>query len=504
MTLQVMLELAWKSGLIAAAALAGASLIRARPASERVAVLRLGVVLLFGLPVLMTLTPALRIETPAFSTQAAPMGAAAYTAAATPSEPIPTAAALAAEPGQPWIDPVAALLVPWAAGFGVLMLRLITGVVLLHRRTGRAEPVSDSRWLAALARVVEGGRSPTLLTSPRIASPLSWGWRPAVILLDPGSLDQPGRADAVLAHEMGHVRHGDWPFLMASQVLLALFWFNPLVWLLRRELARQSEQAADAWAAGRIGRADYASALVAMAARNRPHAALGMAAPKGELTRRVLAILNVSTAGGKPWQAALAITACVGIATPLAAVELGSANASLASGPGQPASVPPKPSSPVLAAAASPEGAMTVAANAVALPASAPPAVAVAAEIDANRALSNSGRANASSAAPTSPDIDGNAGTGTFGRDSVGAPLAGGLPARDAPAPGSSPAERQTRAQGMREGVRQMAAGIEIVERTALTLPDPTERAQMLADAAEMRAEAADLQREADAMEPDG
>lgn len=489
MTLPVMLELAWKSGLIAAAALAGALLLRARPASERVAVLRLGVVLLVGLPVLMTLTPALRIEPPAFATQATPMVGAAYTAAATPSEPIPTAAALAAEPGRPWIDPGGALLVLWAAGFGVLMLRLITGVVLLHRRTGRAEPVSDARWLAALARVVEGGRSPALLTSPRIPSPLSWGWRPAVILLDPGCLDQPGRADAVLAHEMGHVRHGDWPFLMVSQVLLALFWFNPLVWLLQRELARQSEQAADAWAAGRIGRADYASALVAMAARNRPHAALGMAAPKGELTRRVLAILNVSTAGGKPWQAALAITACVGIAPPLAAVELSSANVILASGPGQPASVPPKAGSPGLAAGASSEGAVTVAAKTVVGP-----------------ALRNSERADASGAAPTSPDIDGNTPQGTLGRNSVPTDPAEGGPARDAtaPAPGPSPAERQARAQGMREGVRQMAAGIEIVERTALTLSDPTERAQMLADAAEMRAEAADLQREADAMEFDG
>jgi beta-lactamase regulating signal transducer with metallopeptidase domain len=364
MSLDLMLELAWKSGLIAGAALVGASLLRGRPAVERVAVLRLGAVMLLTLPLLVMLMPALRVETPAFAAPAPLTARAVPTDAAPLPAPAPVAAALAppiqatstppAAARPEWrIDPVVAPLVLWAAGFSFLTLRLLAGVILLHRWTRRAEPVTDIRWLAALARAARGRTPPILRASPRVISPLSWGWRPAIILLDPASLDQAGRADAVLAHEMGHVRHGDWLFLMASRLLVALFWFNPLVWVLQRELARQSEQAADAWAAGRIGRADYASALVAMAARGRPHAALGMAAPKGELARRVIAILNASTAGGKPWRAALAITACVGMATPLAAVELSPAvTPSALPSVVRSATVAPRASSPALAAAA--------------------------------------------------------------------------------------------------------------------------------------------------------
>lgn len=354
MSSDLMFELAWKSGLIAAAALAGASLLRARPAAERVAVLRLGVVMLLALPLLAILTPALRVEAPAFfapAARAVPAAPPAPTAVMAPPVPRIEAVSTPAPVARPgWrIDPVVAVLLLWASGFAVLTLRLLAGVTLLHRWTRRAEPVSDPRWLAALARAAQGRKPPVLRASPRVTSPLSWGWRPAIILLDPGALDQAGRADAVLAHEMGHVRHGDWLFLIASRLVLALFWFNPLAWLLQRELARESEQAADAWAAGRIGRADYASALVAMAARGRPHAALGMAALKGDLARRVVAIMNATTAGGRPWRAALAITACLGFAPPLAAIELGAAPRSA---PLPSTALSPRPTSPAVAAAA--------------------------------------------------------------------------------------------------------------------------------------------------------
>lgn len=120
---------------------------------------------------------------------------------------------------------------------------------------------------------------------------------------------------------MGHVRHHDWLFLMLSHALVAVLWFNPFVWRLQRELARQSEQAADAWAVRRIDRADYAGALVAMARGVRPHAALGMAGPSSDLARRVAAVLDPSHGKGRPWITAVAAIACVALAGPLAALE---------------------------------------------------------------------------------------------------------------------------------------------------------------------------------------
>ena len=90
--------------------------------------------------------------------------------------------------------------------------------------------------------------------SPTVPSPLSWGWRRPVILIDPDTLAEPDEADAILAHEMAHVARRDWPVLMLTRIAAALFWFNPLVWLLEREVVQQAEEAADCEAAAR-GRA---------------------------------------------------------------------------------------------------------------------------------------------------------------------------------------------------------------------------------------------------------
>ena len=500
MSLGLMFELAWKSGLIAAAALAGASLLRARPASERVAVLRLGVVLLLAFPVLVAVTPSLRIEAPALFARATPAERgidAASPGAARPVEietaPMSSASPPAQEKNIPVrVDPVVAMLGLWGAGVGFLMLRLLAGVVLLHRWTRRGAPVCDARWLAALARADEGGRSPALRASPSVASPLSWGWRPSIILLDVNSLDQAGRADAVLAHEMGHVRHRDWLFLMASRLLVALFWFNPLVWLLQRELARQSEQAADAWAAGRVGRVDYAAALVAMASRGRPHAALGMAAPKGEIARRVVAILNVTSGCGRPWGAALASVVCLGVATPLAAIELRAPEMT--------------PSTP---AVGSPRLAHVRASGAVAearieAGAASPGPRDDETGRDATRSLSPGDlmRAVQSGAAA---GIDTNAGRvavdpddPVFGDAQNDFPSAYDWPVRP------NREQRQQAAQQLRDAASRLDDEIDRMRRTALNIGDAERREQMLDDTNEMKAEAAAVRREADAMERDG
>lgn len=452
MTAALLLEFAWKSGLVAGAALLGAALLRARPAAERVAVLRLGVVMIVSLPLAAVLLPAMRIDAPHFIAPVARTAPAVAEAFRPEPEPDPdrVAASPAAvsvvavppavgrRPATPaWrigIGPAAVAV--WALGAGLLLLRLGAGVAALHRWTRRAEPVRDPRWLSALDRAAPAGSRPVLRASPRVSSPLSWGVRPAVILLNVEVLGQAGRADAILTHEMGHVRHGDWLFLMLARLLVAVLWFNPLVWLLHRELAGQSEQAADAWAVRRIDRADYATALVAMAARRRPHAALGMAAPKGELARRVSAIMSGSAGRGGPWPTALAIAGCVALATPLAALEL------------------------------------TAAAVAPALGLVAPEA-----------------RPAAGASATPAPVI---------GLASQGAATSGPgeLAGQGSPVP-AQPAEGPAE---MEAGAAQMEAHARGMRALAASLPNPGDRAGLLAEAAELDREAAQLREEARAL----
>lgn len=332
MNAALLVDLAWKSGAVAALVLAGTALLRSRPAAERVALLRVGVVIILALPLLSALTPALTIQAPVAAPPlkpapaleiAAPRPASAAPAAAAVATPLPLPAAplQVAPPTTPHLSPTLLLTTAWLVGVGVLGLRLISGIGALALWTHRARPVVDQAWRAALDRAATGVRHPQLKTSSSITSPLSWRWGPGVILIDEATLARPERADAVLTHEMGHVRHHDWVFLMLSKLLVAALWFNPLIWLLQRELARQSEYAADDWASRRIGRLDYAGVLVAMARRPQPHAALGMAGPTSDLARRVRAVLETPAGKGRPWATTLTVVACLGLAGPLAALE---------------------------------------------------------------------------------------------------------------------------------------------------------------------------------------
>lgn len=329
MSAALLVDLAWKSGAVAALVLAGTALLKARPAAERVTLLRVGVVIILALPLLSALAPALTVQAPVAAPSLkpapvlkipAPRPASVAPAVATP-QPRPITLPQVTPPTTARLSPILLLTAAWLVGVGVLGLRLISGVGALAVWTHRARPVVDQAWRAALDRAATGMRHPQLKSSSSITSPLSWRWGPGVILIDEATLARPERADAVLTHEMGHVRRHDWMFLMLSQLLVAALWFNPLIWLLQRELARQSEYAADDWASRRIGRLDYAGVLVAMARRPQPHAALGMAGPTSDLARRVRAVLETPAGKGRPWATALTVVACLGLAGPLAALE---------------------------------------------------------------------------------------------------------------------------------------------------------------------------------------
>ena len=84
-----------------------------------------------------------------------------------------------------------------------------------------------------------------LLTSDELASPISWGLLRPVILLNTRAVEATGEAEAIIAHELAHVARMDWLKLLLARLATALFWFNPLVWILARQAHHLCEEAAD-------------------------------------------------------------------------------------------------------------------------------------------------------------------------------------------------------------------------------------------------------------------
>ncbi|MDR7232125.1 beta-lactamase regulating signal transducer with metallopeptidase domain [Caulobacter sp. BE264] len=335
MTWTLLISLLIKSSLIAGVGLAASRHLTQRPI-ERVDILRGTVCLLLALPVIMNALPPIELALLPPLTQTAALAAPAIA----PLAPPPSNAA--------WATPGAILGGVWLLGAALIGGRLALGLRTLTRWTRKADPVSCPAWLAPIEDLPPADR-PNLACSERVAGPLSWGVAPGAILIDPATLAERHTAPAIMAHELAHLRRHDWIFLLISRVVLAIFWFNPLIWRLHAALRQRSEEAADAAALGFVDRALYARTLVRLASHPTPLlmpvASLPMAADSRTLKSRIACIMTDTPARRRPLTVALSIGALALVAAPLAAFAVTRQIAP---------PVPPVPPAPVASAPLSP------------------------------------------------------------------------------------------------------------------------------------------------------
>ena len=326
--------LAVKSLLIAGGTLLLLKLMHKRSSSDRSWVAHLGLLAILLLPLAAITLPALQVAGPSFLAtdttpkEVPPVTAPAETVAA--PEVAPAANSFPEETGA-----VGGTAIDWAFwGYvGPAALLLLLTLIALGRLSilkGRANVLVDAHWLQALARAQQrmGFKNGTaLLTSNELRSPISWGLMRPVILLNTDAANAKDEAEAIIAHELAHVAGLDWAKLMLSRVTVALFWFNPLVWLLAREAHQLREEAADdAVLAANIEDTEYANLLVGIArhdCRGMLLGAHGVAPGKGSLTRRVKRVLDAAldrAPGGWKWSSAAAFFAA-GMTVPVAAMQ---------------------------------------------------------------------------------------------------------------------------------------------------------------------------------------
>src|SRR5690606_33792792 len=172
MDLQFFADMAWKSALIAGAALALAGALRSRAAADRALVLKCGIVMLLALPVIALALPDLEVAVWSAPTPAPlppPPGAEL-------AMPTPLSAANADAPTI-WDDPTPLVLLAWLGGVIMAGARLAIGLATLARWTGRASDVTDPAWRGAFERVRRAAPQPKsvrLLVTDGPRSPLSW------------------------------------------------------------------------------------------------------------------------------------------------------------------------------------------------------------------------------------------------------------------------------------------------------------------------------------------
>lgn len=151
------------------------------------------------------------------------------------------------------------------------LVRLLAGLWLVgrYRRSGRLIDDTEIRDVTDSLRSALGCRRVSLRECEGLTGPATAGWRRPVLLLPAGwrEWDEEERL-AVLAHELAHIRRGDFAARLVAGLGVALHFYHPLLHWLSARLRLQQEFAADALAAPLAGgRACYLRALARLALR---------------------------------------------------------------------------------------------------------------------------------------------------------------------------------------------------------------------------------------------
>jgi beta-lactamase regulating signal transducer with metallopeptidase domain len=185
------------------------------------------------------------------------------------------AVATTATPASSWSAAVPSilslLLGIWLIGAAAVALRQVICTWRFARLAAKARTAPEAvirhvQRLAARLRV----KAPVVRALPGLPSPVVWALGRPVLLWPAGlekHLPDEGR-DAVLLHELAHLRRGDHWTRWLELVAGVLYWWNPLFWLARRQMRFHAELACDAWVTGTFPaeRRAYAEALLQVCA----------------------------------------------------------------------------------------------------------------------------------------------------------------------------------------------------------------------------------------------
>ena len=197
------------------------------------------------------------------------------------------------------------LLVIWFSGVALLMFRLAVSRFYLFNTGRRARIISDR----SMFEEVEGIRKQAGIRrkirvfisneEDQQIMPMTWGMvRPILFLPAEIGKWEPARRRSVLLHEIAHIRRWDAATHLLVQIVCALHWFNPLVWLAAWRIHIERERACDDFVLrdGGIKASEYAAYLLQILTGFRSsHAsaacAMAMAAPgKSQLENRLKTI----------------------------------------------------------------------------------------------------------------------------------------------------------------------------------------------------------------------
>jgi soluble lytic murein transglycosylase-like protein len=189
------------------------------------------------------------------------------------------------------------LIAAWGIGSALMTLRLLLGAAALRRLVASTTP-APMHWqwqLSRLAECVRLSQRVRLLISEHVDVPVVLGWLRPVILLPLSALSSlpPAYLEALLAHELGHVRRLDYLVNVVQSCVEALLFYHPAVHWVSRSMRMEREHCCDDIAIQVTGNPlGYARALAEMETLRARLPEPALAANGGTLMLRIERILK--------------------------------------------------------------------------------------------------------------------------------------------------------------------------------------------------------------------
>ncbi len=196
------------------------------------------------------------------------------------ASPAMASAALALATARPdWIRWLAHF---WTTGSALVLLRSVGGWTLAWRRTRRGQ----TELIHSRGRV-------RIYRSLTAAAPYAFGALRPVILIPAAALLRltPQQLEAVIEHELAHVRRHDYAVNILQTLLEGLLFYHPAVWWLSARIRHERELCCDEAAAAHCGdRVVYSEALLTL---EQARLEFALAATGGKLTERIGRLLGM-------------------------------------------------------------------------------------------------------------------------------------------------------------------------------------------------------------------
>jgi len=198
----------------------------------------------------------------------------------------------------PWV------VIVWLSGAAAFWVRLAGGWVVAARMRSmlvRRAPPEWQQILRKLGARIGLSRPVRLLVSALVEAPTVVGWLRPVVLVPVGALSglPAGQLEALLLHELAHIRRHDYLVNILQSVAEALLFYHPAVWWVSGHIRAERETCCDDVAVSVSGDAlTYARALAQLEscrpAHGIAHLGAAVAANGGSLAGRIARLLGQS------------------------------------------------------------------------------------------------------------------------------------------------------------------------------------------------------------------